>query len=536
MSTRRPFFREPLLRFLIIGFLFIAAFALRLYQIDEQPMSNHASRQYHSALLARYFYERLLSGESRSMPPDGIIEPPLMELSASLAYYISGGEHLWIPCLLSAAVWMVGGVFLYLIAKKIASPNAAVFSLSFYLFDPAIVLLSRAFMPDPLMITLLLISVFTILRYHEQPSTQRLLIAAGASSLALFVKPGICFFQVFGAFISLMIYKKGVPRSLTSSHLLLFAVLSVLPVGLYYLYGTVLEGFLRGQAGQKVLPWLLLQGRFWQSWLALIGHMVGYVPLLGALVGVSLFRAGSPRALMMGLWGGYFLFGLLFTRHIHTHDYYSLQLVPVAALSLGPVGAGIIDYVKRVDLSYYRRGAILGIFLLAVVLGVVDQRATISGIAQQGQGKAFPGRYVGPVSITDYGSRAETYQKIGEVVDHSRHTIFVAPDLGYPLIHHGRLDGEYWHVPRRLQRQQSGTERRFNALYNEGETEYFIVVKYFAPTYETVAWSSEEYQGLRRLLFRNFPVLARDDDYIVFDLRNSDYGDRQASSVHRRTV
>ena len=188
---------------------------------------------------------------------------------------------------------------------------------------------------------------------------------------------------------------------------------------------------------------------------------------------------------MMSLWSGYLLFGLVFTRHIHTHDYYSLQLVPVVALSLGPVGARIMDYLRRIDLSYYRRGAILGIFLLAVVLGAVEQRATILGIVQQGQDRAFPGRYAGGVTIADYGGRAVTYQEIGEVVDHSRHTIFLAPDLGYSLIYHGRLDGEYWHVPSRLQRQQSGTERRFNALYKEGNAEYFIIIKRYTPTYET---------------------------------------------------
>ena len=516
----RFFFREPVLRLLIIGLLLIAAFTVRLYHIDEPPMSSQATRLYHSALLARYFYEKLLFGESQSMPPDGIIEPPLLELGASLTYYISGAEHLWIPHVLSAAFWMVGGVFLYLIAKKIASPNAAVFSLFFYLFDPAIVLLSRAFMPEPLMIMLLLMSVFAILRYHEQPSTHRLIVAAVASSLALFVKPGICVFQIFGAFIALMVYRKGVLRSLTSLHFLLFAVLSVLPMGLYYMYGTVLEGFLRGQVENKVLSWLVLEGRFWQGWIGLIGNMVGYVPLIGALFGVLLIRAGSPRALMMGLWGGYFFFGLVFARHIHTHDYYSLQLIPVVALSLGPVSARVIDYLKRVDLSYYRRAAILGGFLLAVVLGVIEQRAAILGIAQQSQGKDFPGRYVGGVTVANYEGRAETYREIGEVVDHSRHTIFLAPDHGYSLVYHGRLDGEYWQVSRGRRQHRSRTEERFNALYKEGDTEYFVIIKRFTLAYITAEWSSEEYENLRHLLYQDFAVVARDDDYVVFDLRN----------------
>src|SRR5215211_8786127 len=184
-SKRQSVFRGPLRRPLILGSLFVAALCLRLYGITQPPMEFFLVRQYHGALLARGFYEWLLSGELRTIPPDGIIEPPILEIFASLSYLISGGEHLWIPRLLSALFWMAGGVFLYLTAKKISSPNAAVFAVCFYLFNPYSVLASRAFMPDPLMVMLLVISIYAIVRYHEEPSARGLLVAAGASSLAV---------------------------------------------------------------------------------------------------------------------------------------------------------------------------------------------------------------------------------------------------------------------------------------------------------------------------------------------------------------
>ena len=74
--------------------------------------------------------------------------PPVLELVASFAYLVSGGEHLWIPRLLSALFWMVGGVFLCLLARRMVSPNAAVFSVAFYLLVPYGVFASRAVMPD----------------------------------------------------------------------------------------------------------------------------------------------------------------------------------------------------------------------------------------------------------------------------------------------------------------------------------------------------------------------------------------------------
>jgi Dolichyl-phosphate-mannose-protein mannosyltransferase len=530
MIRTRPQLQGPLSGLVVLSAVFVAAFCLRLYRISEPLFDFSPVRQYHSALLARGFYEWLLTGNLKTLPPDGIIEPPILELLASLAYALSGGEHLWIPRLLSACFWMVGGIFLYLIARKIVSSKAAAFSVAFYLLAPAAVLPSRAFMPDPLMIMLLIISVYTILRYHENPTIGRLLIAIAASSAAFLVKPGICLFQIFGAFVSLMVYRRGLIRSLTSAHLLLFTVVSLLPVALYYLYGAVIRGFLQGQAQGKFVPQYLLETYFWAGWLEQIGSMVGYVPLMGAVFGVLLLRPGSPRALMAGLWGGYFLFGLVFTYHIHTHGYYSLQLIPVVALSLGPVWDVAAGYIERRDQQNYRRALVSGLVVIAVIFAAVEQRTTIFGIAQQAGGaKPFSGRYLGSALIADYGARARTYGEIGEIVGHSPRTIFSAPDFGYPLLYYGRLDGEYWPTPVMMGWWQSrgrteahlrgATTRRelFDIWYADTSPEYFIVIK-------PEGWKND--RQLRRLVRRHFPRVAKDRDYLVFDLQEGDYQPR----------
>ena len=519
--------RGPDLGLLLLGALVVLGLCIRLYGIGQPPMDVIGVRQYHGALLARGFYEWLLTGNLKTIPADGIIEPPILELLAALSYVISGGEHLWIPRLLSTLFWLVGAFFLYLVARKIVSPNAALFSVAFYLFDPAVVLPSRAFMPDPLMIMLLLISVYTILRYHEHPTTGRLMVAVVGSSMALFVKPGICLFQVFGAFSALMVYRKGFIKTLSSPHLYLFTLLTLLPMGLYYVYGTTIGGFLQGQVQGKVVPQYLLEPYFWKGWLEQIGSMVGIIAFVGGVLGIMLLRPGVPRSLVAGMWGGYILFGLVFTYHIHTHDYYSLQLVPLVALSLGPVWDTAVGYLRRRDHGYYRRGAVLGLVVLAISLSVVEQRTTILGVAQQGGGsKPFPGRYVGSVLIADYGTRASTYREIGEIVDHSPRTIFSATDFGYPLLYHGRLDGEYWPTPdmvvwwrsrgRATSHLEGASNRRelFGQWYSEISPEYFIVIK-------SEGWRDD--RALRRLLLRHFPKVARDRDYLVFDLRKGDY-------------
>jgi hypothetical protein len=101
----------------ILGFGFLTAFCLRLYGIGQPPIEFNAIRQYHGALLARGLYQWLLSGNLRTLPPDGTIEPPILEFVSSLSCVVLGGEHLRVPRLFSALFWVVGGAFLYLTAK-----------------------------------------------------------------------------------------------------------------------------------------------------------------------------------------------------------------------------------------------------------------------------------------------------------------------------------------------------------------------------------------------------------------------------------
>ena len=521
MNEIRADFRAPILRLVVLSILFVVAFCLRLYSIIQLPMEFDHLREYHGALLARGFYEWWLTGDLKTIPPDGIIEPPILEILTSLAYLISGGEHLWIPRLLSTLFWMCGGVFLYLVAKRIVSPNAAVFCVFFYLFVPYSVLESRAFMPDPLMIMLLMISVFTILRYHEQPSRRRLMVAAVASSLAIFVKPGICLFQIFGAFVSLAVYRDGIRRSLLNLHFLIFSALSVLPTGLYYVYGTFLAGFLRGQASQKVVPQLLLEVHFWEGWFGTVRFVVGLAALAGALLGVLLLRKGLPRALMIGLWSGYFLFGLTFTSHIATHDYYSLQLIPVVALSLGPLADLVMTYLNQTvnnlgQLGWRGFGRII---VLALSISVLALSA-----AGNRQASAYPTSSM-RAQQDRAGSYVATFKKIGEVVNHSRRTLVLfggspsgGPNYGFALMYYGRLSGETWPWPTHLGERQVGTradaaEELFSRRSRKHSPEYFIISRGW--------WNREETSGLRAFLTKNFPMMAQDDRYVVFDLRRN---------------
>ena len=61
-SARQTQFLPPGLKLFIIGFLFITAFGIRLYRINEFPANLSPGRPIHSLLIARgYYFEALKS-------------------------------------------------------------------------------------------------------------------------------------------------------------------------------------------------------------------------------------------------------------------------------------------------------------------------------------------------------------------------------------------------------------------------------------------------------------------------------------------
>lgn len=231
------------------------------------------------------------------------------------------------------------------------STDAAVFAPAYYLFIPLSILLSRSFQPDSLMM-LFLISLFSIWRYFERPSDFGLITAAGISGLTLLYRP-LVLFTLLAAFIALTFQQATTWKGIFKRQYFVFIALSLVPSVLYYGYGIVIAGFLRWKVETSFRPNLFLYRVFWRDWLLLGVKAVGYTPLLGALIGMSILRNGRFRALVMGLGIGYAVFGLVFTRHIHTHGYYHAQLIQIVAISMSPLVTLVMDRLRQSNHPWY---------------------------------------------------------------------------------------------------------------------------------------------------------------------------------------
>ena len=135
------------------------------------------------------------------------------------------------------------------------------------------------------------------------------------------------------------------------------------------------------QAEASFLPQLLFSKDYWKDWLQAAVNAVGLTPLLAAVIGIPMARKGANRALLIGLWGGYFLFCLVFTYHIRFATYYHAQLIPIVALSFAPIVPVIARHIRHVNNRWYWSLFFIAALFLLVYLNIREIRGFISSSA-----------------------------------------------------------------------------------------------------------------------------------------------------------
>ena len=479
--------------------IFLIAGAIRLYHVSLPGIL--IDREYTSAIFARSFYfnhtdsvadwQREVAAITKENQP--ILEPSITEYLVSLIYRVIGSEQLWISHVLTSLFWLVGGIFFYEVAKMVVSLEAAVIATIYYLFAPLSIIVSRSFQPDALMMMLFLMSLYLILRYYAQPTMSRLLLAGGVAGLGLLERP-LILFALLGAYISLAIYHHRSWKLTFQRDFILFMVASLLPSVLYYGYGIFIAGFLRWKVTSSFRPDLYLHREYWEGWVDLAVNGVGYPILLGALLGLPTLHRGKPRFLLAGLWLGYIVFGLVFTMHIHTHAYYQAQLIPIVAISFGSLIAVFLGYLGQLTNKWYWWLPVGAAVLLIMFYDIREVRAKVGSQVFESEQVAY---------------------EVGEIVDHSSHTVFVARYYGMPLQYYGQLAGapwpkaiEYW-LYRRPGERELTVEERLQAL--DFAPDYFIITDFNE--------FNNRHADLKAYLQEHCSLLVQNKRYFIYDGR-----------------
>ncbi len=459
------FDRRPRLLAISLVVLFLMAGAIRFYRLQAPGLL--IDRDYMSAIYARSFYfahtdsvepwrKVVALATSKNQP---VREPPVTEFLVSLLYRAAGGERIWLARLLTSSFWLIGGVFVYRIAQRVATTDAAVFAATYYLFVPLGITLSRSFQPDALMMLTFLVSLLSIVRYYERPTVGRLLIATALSSLTVLHRP-LVLFPLLGAFTAMTLSEGFDWKRVIDGRLPAFAAISLVPAVLYYGYGVLGAGVLRPQVQMSFRPYLLSEREYWMGWLYLANHAVGSWPIIGAVIGLPMLRKGLPRALLAGLGAGYVAFGLVFTQHIHTHDYYQAMLIPIVAIALGPLVVLVAGRLRQAPGRWTKRLVVAGALGLALAFSFLEVRAQVGS-------QVF--------------ESAETAREIGGIVNHSNRVVYLARYYGQPLQYNGELTGAYWprsitYYLNRRDEPELSIQQRLDAL--GFVPEYFVITDF----------------------------------------------------------
>jgi len=490
-------------RIIVFAVLIVAAFALRAYKVPQPPLQYHATRQYRSALIARAVYLRGVEDVApwkrevalANLASEPRLELPVMEYLAVVGYRILGRESLGGARLIATVFWLLGAAAVYGIARRIASRDAALVAVVFYLFARTGVVASSAFLRDPLMVVLMLAAMYLLVLHFERPAMSRLVLAGVAAGASILVKP-LGLFPILATYVGLTIWRGKRLSSLVSVRSVVFVALAVLPAAAHTLYGMFVEGAVQAQADRSFVPSLLLRRSFWHGWLYQASMNLSYATLLGSLLCLVIARNSLYRAVALSLWAGYVVCGLVFTVGISTHGYYQLMLVPIVALSLTPLTDIVIERFRRVPsqrLATAVAWIVLGLGVAACAERIVWQRDTFA-----------------------YGATLRMREEIGEKVNHSTRTIILDMAYGKVLKYHGNVDGDWWPTTgdikfARLRGLPELTAaERLDEKLEAQPADFFIIGD---------RGLYRQQRELQALLTRRYPVFAEGEGYIIFDLR-----------------
>ena len=254
-------------------------FVIRFYDANDLPLEFHSTRQMLSVLKARGMYYDTLPGISPEKRTFAIqqwklrasIEPEFMERIVAFTYRFTGEQH-WVARAYSSIFWVIGGIFLFLLARKLTSIDGAIAAIAFYLFLPYAIIASRSFQPDPLMIMLIIIFWWAIYEWafsspkNGMRAWQFAILAGLFGGLAIFIKFVAAFFVIGGGVGTLLLGRKPLTEVLKQPQVYVMSALGIIPGAAYAIYGVFIAGYLGQQFGGRFIPSYFLSPSYYIGW------------------------------------------------------------------------------------------------------------------------------------------------------------------------------------------------------------------------------------------------------------------------------
>ena len=498
MAARLPGWRAAE----IVIFLAILGLGLflRFTDLTDAPLDFHPMRQLRGAILTRSVYYQILPDADPDLVQKAIAatrtistqEPPILEHLVAYTYLLVGGEHLWIGRVYSIVFWLVAGLAFFSLARRMVSTSGALVSLAYFMLLPFSVAVSRVFQPDPLMVMGIALTIRTGYQWGEKRSWKWAVATGILAGLTMLVKITAVYY--LAPALGIVVLTNWRLRELIRDlGVWLAAALAVLLPATYYLFAIGRQssdwfsGWALGFTNQLVQPGFYIQ------WLKYIDYLFELPLVWLALVGLILMPQSKDRLLLVGLWAGYFLFGLSFPFPIRTHEYYSIMLIPVIGISLAASGKLVFQALARQPRIW--RWLVVPVILLAV---------------------AYPSWLVYTGSIgSDYRQESAGWEQIGAALPEGN-IVGLTHDYGMRMAYFGWRLVHAWPTTSDfavLAQRNQGYSEDFEYIFatETANMDYFLV---------TLMGELEAQPMLKARLYENFPLLHEGGGYLLFDLRH----------------
>lgn len=489
---------------LFVALFLLAGIGVRLIDLTDLPLDFSVTRQLHSLIMARGLYYQMETPETNALPPDirqfaittgrsePVIEPPILENLVAITYRFLGGENILVARFYSIFFWVIGGIPLFLLSRKLINLNGAFTALAFYLFIPFGIYASRSFQPDPMMVMSVLWAWYFQITWSRRPNLPNAIAAGVFTGIAVLVKAPMVFFV--GLPFAVLVLQKGFKNGIKNGQVYLMAALAILPALIYNWISATVGGNAGAIFGARFFPQLFVDVKWYLNWLQMIKGVAGHFPLVIGLLGFFFIKDKQTRCFYLSLWLAYLLYGYTFAYHIYTHNYYQLPFLPILALGMGFVVSAGLETLKGLNRHWIERALIVLILLFSLALCV--QRARGSLVA------------------SSYRHEAAYWSELGKKIGNNTSVIALTHDYGYRISYWGFVNPKLWPTAgdRTVKVLSGSSDPEFLQLFKEmtvGKTRFLV----------TLLGEFDNQPDLKEYLFTNFPY-EQGDGYYLFDLEH----------------
>lgn len=498
-DERQTFFgRSPFLLWSVLAAMFLLALGIRMVDLTDAPLDYQPMRQLRGAIIARAIYYRILpeadpamrakaAGIAAIMEP---LEPPILENIVARLYLVTGGERPWVVRIVNALFWLVGGVAIFLFARRISTVDGAVVALAYYLFLPFGITVSRSFQPEAMTIMFMAWSMYAVYRWAETPSWGWAAAGAIASGMTILTKGRLAPI-VLCLVVAAALAGRGFRRSLTDMRAWAIGLITVAIPAAYYLLVIRSSTITYIVNTSDTFRQLIFQPSFYVRWVIFLDGLAYFGVILVGLLGVAL-APRLARWVLLALLVGFGLYGLSLPYTMFTHDYYNLPIVPVVAVSLAPIGSLLLSYLRRQSGLWQAFAMTAGLLAIAFPLWL-----TRSALLSK-----------------DYRSEHLGWEKIAAALPATGRMIALTQDYGYRLAYYGWKTVSTWpgqadYASFQLQGHNEGKDIQAEFKQRTDNVDYFLV---------TLFNELDAQPGLKALLYDHYTVIAQSPTFVLFDL------------------